>query len=66
MPLVEKLFNHYLEPIVAYTRKYCPEPVATVDNNLCQSMHRLLDCFLVPYIDTELKKVLPEEVEDLE
>jgi hypothetical protein len=33
---------------------------------LCQSMHRLLDCFLVPYIDTELKKVLPEEVEDLE
>jgi dynein heavy chain len=66
MPLVEKLFNHYLEPIVAYTRKYCPEPVLTVDNNLCQSMFRLLDCFIVPYFDTELKKVVPEEVEDLE
>ena len=66
MPIVEKLFAHYLEPIINYTRKYCPEPVLTVDNNLCQSMFRLFDCFMFPYYDTELKKVVADEVEDLE
>jgi hypothetical protein len=35
MPIFEKLFAHYLEPIINYARKYCPEPVLTVDNNLC-------------------------------
>jgi len=65
-PLFEKLFAHYLEPIINYTRKNCPEPVLTVDNNLCTSMFRLLDCFMVPYFDTELKKVTADEVEDLE
>jgi hypothetical protein len=29
-------------------------------------MFRILDCFIVPYHDTELKKVTAEEVEDLE
>jgi dynein heavy chain len=29
-------------------------------------MFRLLDCFMVPYFDTELKKVTADEVEDLE
>jgi dynein heavy chain len=52
--------------VINYVRKYCPEPVTTVDNNLCCSFFRLLDCFMVPYFDTELKKVTPEEVEDLE
>jgi len=66
VPLFEKLFAHYLEPIINYTRKNCPEPVMTVDNNLCNSMFRLLDCFMVPYFDTELKKVTADEVEDLE
>ena len=66
VPLFEKLFAHYLEPIINYTRKNCPEPVLTVDNNLCTSMFRLLDCFMVPYFDTELKKVTADEVEDLE
>ena len=66
MPIFEKLFAHYLEPIINYARKYCPEPVLTVDNNLCQSMFRLFDCFMFPYYDTELKKVVADEVEDLE
>lgn len=66
MPIFEKLFDRYTEPIINYTRKYCPEPVMTVDNNLVSSFFRLLDCFMVPYVDTELKKVTAEEVEDLE
>lgn len=66
IPVIEKLFEKYLEPILAYARKYCPEPVLTVDNNLAGSMFRLLDCFMEPYYPTELKKITPEEIEDLE
>lgn len=49
-----------------YTRKSCFEPVLTVDNNLAGSLFRLLDCYMMPYYDTELKKVNADEVEDLE
>ena len=66
LPLIDKLFEKYLEFMVAFVRKSCPEPVITVDNNLVQSFMRLMDCYLVPYIDTELKKVTVEEVEELE
>jgi dynein heavy chain len=66
LPMIDKLFEKYCEPMINFTRKNCPEPVMTVDNNLAQSMFRVLDCFLVPYHDTELKKVTAEEVEDLE
>jgi len=31
-----------------------------------QSFMRMMDCFLAPYFDTELKKVSAEEIEDLE
>jgi len=64
--MVEKLFEKYLEPMINFTRKNCVEPVVTVDNNLAGSMFRLLDCYMEPYRDTELKKVSAEEVEDLE
>lgn len=64
--MFDKLFEKYIEPLVAYTRKNCPEPVFTVDNNLVGSFMRLMDCYMVPYFDTELKKVTAEEVEGLE
>jgi hypothetical protein len=38
-------------------RKYLPEIVKTVDNNLAQSCMRLLDCFLIKYNETEIKKI---------
>ena len=66
LPIVEKLFEKYLEPLISYVRKNCPEPVFTVDNNLAGSFFRLMDCYMMPYHDTELKKVTPEEVEELE
>jgi len=66
MPLFEKLFEKYLEPVVIFCRKNCSEAVLTVDNNLVCSMFRLMDCYMVPYFDTELKKVIPDEVEQLE
>jgi dynein heavy chain len=66
IPIIEKLFEKYFEPLIKYVRKNCPEPVMTVNNNLACSFFRLMDCFLVPFHDTELKKVTPEEVEVFE
>lgn len=28
-----------------------------MDNNICQSLMKIIDCFLVPYTDTEIKKI---------
>lgn len=66
IPLFDKLFAQYLEPLITYVRKNCPEPVMTVNNNLACSFFRVMDCYMVPYFDTELKKVNAEEVEELE
>jgi hypothetical protein len=41
-------------------RKFLPEIVKTVDNNLAQSCMRLLDCFLAKYYETEIKKITTE------
>jgi len=38
-------------------RKYLPEIVITVDNNVAQSCMRLLDCYLAKYYESEIKKV---------
>lgn len=34
-------------------RQWCREVVPTVDNNLAQSLMRLLDCFLEPFREVE-------------
>lgn len=34
---------------LAFIRQWCREVVPTVDNNLAQSLMRLLDCFLEPF-----------------
>lgn len=39
------------------------EIVTTMNNNLVQSLMRILDCYLVNYLDTELKKVGLDEIE---
>ena len=36
-----------------------------MDNNLLQSLFRLLDCYLADYVETEVKKVGAERVEEL-
>lgn len=34
----------------------------TVNNNLVQSLHRILDCYLVDFTETEIKKIQPEDL----
>lgn len=57
--LQERLRNYFknLDPAIEFLRKNVKEIVATMNNNLVQSLMRILDCYLVNYVETELKKV---------
>lgn len=37
-----------------------------MDNNIYQSLMRILDSFFVPYTETQIKKITPEEMQVLE
>ena len=48
-----------------FVRHDVTEPVETVDNNLIQSLFRIMDSYLVAYIETEIKKVNADQIDDL-
>ena len=67
--IVEKLrtlYETYLVDVCYYVRKNLPEPVKTVDNNISQSSMRILDCFFVNYVESEIKKITKDDVANLE
>jgi dynein heavy chain len=66
LPTMEGLFKKYLDNGIYFMRKNCIEPVQTVNNNIAQSLMRILDCYFADYFDTEVKKVAPEEIEEME
>jgi dynein heavy chain len=66
IPTIEGLFTKYMEEMLRFVRKNCPEPVVTVDNNLVESLMRILDCYFSAYIEDEVKKVSAEQIEELE
>ncbi len=55
--ILKNLGDKLLEIGCYFVRKEVPEPVKTVDNNLIQSLFRIVDCYLADYIETEIKKV---------
>lgn len=57
--------DELLEDSCYFLRHDLQEPVETVDNNLVQSLFRILDSYLAEYIETEVKKVPAEKVEEL-
>ena len=66
VPMLAKLFDKYLEASLRFMRKNCPEPVPSVNNNLVQSLQRILDCFFAPYKDTDAVTITEAQVEELE
>jgi len=62
---LQALGDDFLEDACYFLRHDLTEPVGTVDNNLLQSLFRLLDCYLADYVETEVKKVSAERVEEL-
>ena len=37
-----------------------------MDNNICQSLMRIIDSFFIQFTETEIKKITPEEMQVLE
>jgi len=66
IPTLEKLFDAFLEPCIDFLRRNCKEIIQTNNNNIVQSLMKLLDCFMVNYKESETKKVTPEEIDLLE
>ena len=54
---LEELFRQHLDDACYFVRKNLVEPVKTMDNNLAQSCMRIISCFMMPYIETEIKLV---------
>jgi dynein heavy chain len=66
LPNLDGYFKKYLNEAVKFMRKNCSEPVPTVNNNITQSLMRILDCYFADYIENEIRKIAPEDVEELE
>lgn len=60
------LFDSYLEPVIDHMRKNYKEILGTMNNNLTQSLTRLINCFFNNYIESEVKRVSKEELDNLE
>ena len=62
---LKDFFDLYCFPMLKFLRKNCTESVSSMDNNLCQSLCRIMNCYFNNYVDTEIKEVSQEEIEDL-
>jgi hypothetical protein len=60
-----KFGDDLLEDGCYFVRHDIAEPVKTVDNNLIQSLFRIVDTFLNDYYETEVKKVPNDKIDDL-
>ena len=60
------LFNLLTLDSLEFVKKFLKEPLPTMNNNLVQSHQRIMDCYLIDFTDTELKKVQAEELQVLE
>ena len=63
---LNQYFEIYAYPLIKFVRKNLAEPVASMDNNLIQSIFRIINCYLVKYNDTEIKNVSVEEIAELD
>jgi len=59
------LGDDILDDACYFVRHDVSEPVETVDNNLIQSLFRIMDSYLKDYIETEIKKVPNDRIDDL-
>lgn len=62
---LKELFYTFLEDSVKFTRKKLKEPCPSTNNNLAESLMRILDCFLERYKEKENNKVSEIDIEIL-
>jgi len=54
---LQGLFDAHLDDACYFLRRNLVEPVKTMDNNLAQSCMRIISCFMMPFIETEVKRI---------
>ncbi|KAJ1460012.1 dynein heavy chain and region D6 of dynein motor-domain-containing protein [Pelagophyceae sp. CCMP2097] len=54
------LFDKYMYPALSFVRRYSRELVPSMDNNLCASLLRLLDCDLEPFKAVQGREARPQ------
>lgn len=60
------MFDSLVYDGLEYLRHNCKEIIPSMDNNLVQSLCRLLNCYLENYTDTEFKKISDDEMKQIE
>ena len=63
---LQTLYDNVLEDACYFLRKNLLEPVKTVDNNLTQSSMRILECYFANYVESEIKKISKDEINNLD
>jgi dynein heavy chain len=66
MDKLSSLYDNFLVDTCYFVRKFLPEPVKTVDNNIAMSSMRIMDCYFVNYIETEIKRISKDDIINLE
>jgi dynein heavy chain len=61
---LQEMFDRFLEPSLTFLRRFLDEIALTIDNNLTQSLMRIMDCFLNSYQPKE--GVPPPAAEEIE
>lgn len=63
--MISKLCKAFIEPAITFVRRNCKETIRTVNNNLCASCLRLLECLLGPFWASEDRMPSKELLEKL-
>lgn len=63
---IKSYVTKYNNDVLNFVRKNLYEPVVTMDNNLCQSFCKILDCYFEAYYDNEAFTITKEQIDELE
>ncbi len=62
---MDKLFDDWVPSTLELLRLNCIECSPTYDNNIVNSLYKIMNSFLIKYVATELNKVEPEDIDYL-
>jgi dynein heavy chain, axonemal len=61
------LFDIYLEASLTFLRRFLSEIALTIDNNLTESLMRILDCFFAPFVEQDgIDSPTKEQIKNLD
>ena len=66
METFKDFFENIVYSMIDFVRRNCKELITTMNQNLLQSLFRILNCFLDKYVDREIVKVSIEDITRLE